>query len=60
MTPMHRFSQADIHDIAPQLLDTLLNKVLSAGTPEKVAENDHLMKCGWPPTNIILLDTHQL
>lgn len=40
-----RFSQADIHDFAQNLLDTLLAKIASAGTPEKVAENDHLMKC---------------
>jgi hypothetical protein len=40
-----RFSQADIHDIAPELLNTLLTKIESANTAEKVAENDHLMKC---------------
>ncbi|KAJ7126549.1 CAS/CSE protein [Mycena crocata] len=38
------FAQADIHDIAPSLLATLLSKIESAGTAEKVAENDHLMK----------------
>ncbi|KAJ7504560.1 CAS/CSE protein [Mycena galericulata] len=38
------FAQADIHDIAPTLLATLLSKIESAGTAEKVAENDHLMK----------------
>ncbi|KAJ7043405.1 CAS/CSE protein [Mycena alexandri] len=38
------FAQADIHDIAPNLLATLLSKIESAGTAEKVAENDHLMK----------------
>lgn len=40
-----RFSQADIHDLAPELLNTLLVKIASPGTAEKVAENDHLMKC---------------
>ncbi|KAJ7180497.1 CAS/CSE protein [Mycena filopes] len=39
------FAQADIHDLAPNLLATLLSKIESAGTAEKVAENDHLMKC---------------
>ncbi|KAF7370763.1 Importin N-terminal domain-containing protein [Mycena sanguinolenta] len=38
------FAQADIHELAPNLLATLLSKIESAGTPEKVAENDHLMK----------------
>ena len=40
-----RFSQADIHDLAADLLDALLSKIETAGPPEKVAENDHLMKC---------------
>ncbi|KAF5323094.1 hypothetical protein D9611_009310 [Ephemerocybe angulata] len=39
------FSQADIHDSAAQLLDALLSRIEAGGTPEKVAENDHLMKC---------------
>ncbi|KAI0933051.1 hypothetical protein AcW1_000014 [Taiwanofungus camphoratus] len=39
------FNQGDIHEIAPSLLDALLNKIEKAGTPEKVAENDYLMKC---------------
>ncbi|KAJ6621313.1 importin alpha re-exporter [Mycena sp. CBHHK59/15] len=39
------FAQADIHDLAPSLLAALLLKIESAGTAEKVAENDHLMKC---------------
>ncbi|GBE78774.1 Importin-alpha re-exporter [Sparassis crispa] len=39
------FSQADVQDIAPPLLDALLSKIEKAGTPEKVAENDYLMKC---------------
>ncbi|KAJ7695191.1 importin alpha re-exporter [Mycena rosella] len=38
------FAQVDIHDLAPSLLATLLSKIESAGTAEKVAENDHLMK----------------
>ncbi|KAJ7050487.1 importin alpha re-exporter [Mycena amicta] len=39
------FAQADIHDFAADLVVALLMKIQSAGTPEKVAENDHLMKC---------------
>ncbi|KAG6917213.1 hypothetical protein DXG01_003418 [Tephrocybe rancida] len=39
------FAQADIHDFAADLMDALLTKIESAGTAEKVAENDHLMKC---------------
>lgn len=39
------FSQADIHDIAADLLNALLSKIEAASLPEKVAENDHLMKC---------------
>ncbi|KAI0714440.1 armadillo-type protein [Cerioporus squamosus] len=39
------FTQADVHEVAPQLLDALLSKIEKAPTPEKVAENDYLMKC---------------
>ncbi|KAF9463182.1 CAS/CSE protein [Collybia nuda] len=39
------FAQADIHDLAPTLIEELLSKIESAGSAEKVAENDHLMKC---------------
>jgi exportin-2 (importin alpha re-exporter) len=40
-----RFTQADIHDFAQTLLDALLVRIEAAGSPEKVAENDYLMKC---------------
>jgi hypothetical protein len=40
-----RFTQTDIHDISPALLDAILSKIEGAGSAEKVAENDHLMKC---------------
>ena len=40
-----RFCQADVHDIAPGLLAAILSKIESAGSAEKVAENDHLMRC---------------
>ncbi|KAG5652934.1 hypothetical protein H0H81_003010 [Sphagnurus paluster] len=39
------FAQADIHELAADLVDAILSKIESAGTAEKVAENDHLMKC---------------
>ena len=42
----HRsFAQADIHEFASNLVEGLLTKIESAGTAEKIAENDHLMKC---------------
>ena len=42
----HRsFGQADIHEFALNLVESLLAKIESAGTAEKIAENDHLMKC---------------
>ncbi|KAJ4471965.1 CAS/CSE protein [Lentinula aciculospora] len=39
------FTQADIRDFASDLLGVLLSKIERAGSAEKVAENDHLMKC---------------
>ncbi|THV04546.1 importin alpha re-exporter [Dendrothele bispora CBS 962.96] len=39
------FSQADVRDSAADLLNALLSKLESANTPQKLAENDHLMKC---------------
>ncbi|XP_006455464.1 hypothetical protein AGABI2DRAFT_226927 [Agaricus bisporus var. bisporus H97] len=39
------FAQADIHDYAANLVDALLTKVEVGQTPEKLAENDHLMRC---------------
>jgi hypothetical protein len=45
LTDQNRFAQADIHDFALDLVDGLLSKIESAGSAEKVAENDHLMKC---------------
>ena len=40
-----RFTQTDVHDFAADLLNAVLTKIEGAGTPEKAAENDHLMKC---------------
>ncbi|KAK2460740.1 hypothetical protein APHAL10511_007210 [Amanita phalloides] len=39
------FSQADVHDSAPKLVDILLKKIEATGSPDKMAENDHLTKC---------------
>ncbi|KAI0775001.1 Cse1-domain-containing protein [Trametes elegans] len=39
------FSSVDVKDIAPPTLDALFSKIEKAPTPEKVAENDYLMKC---------------
>ncbi|KDN36257.1 hypothetical protein RSAG8_10945, partial [Rhizoctonia solani AG-8 WAC10335] len=39
------FAQADIHDFANDILSALLAKIESGGTPQKIAENDYLMKC---------------
>ena len=42
---MLRFAQADIHDIAPAILDAIVTKTKEAGSPEMVAENGCLIKC---------------
>ncbi|KAJ1300905.1 hypothetical protein OPQ81_003331 [Rhizoctonia solani] len=39
------FAQADIHDFATDILSALFVKIESGRTPEKIAENDYLMKC---------------
>ncbi|PCH33006.1 importin alpha re-exporter [Wolfiporia cocos MD-104 SS10] len=39
------FNQADIHELAHPMVNALLSKIESAGSPQKVAENDYLMKC---------------
>ncbi|KAF8635563.1 hypothetical protein AX15_000213 [Amanita polypyramis BW_CC] len=39
------FAQADIHDSAAPLVNVLLGRIESTASPDKVAENDHLMKC---------------
>ncbi|KAF5349357.1 hypothetical protein D9758_011786 [Tetrapyrgos nigripes] len=39
------FAQADIRESAVTLLDALLKKIESANSPQKLAENDHMMKC---------------
>ncbi|KDQ12400.1 hypothetical protein BOTBODRAFT_34372 [Botryobasidium botryosum FD-172 SS1] len=39
------FSHTDIQGFAPNILSALFGKIEAGGTPEKVAENDYLMKC---------------
>ncbi|CAE6342293.1 unnamed protein product [Rhizoctonia solani] len=39
------FAQADIHDFANDILSALFAGIESGGTPQKIAENDYLMKC---------------
>ncbi|KAI5122027.1 hypothetical protein M0805_008018 [Coniferiporia weirii] len=39
------FNHEDTREIAPQILNVVLTKIESGGTPEKIAENDYLMKC---------------
>ncbi len=41
-----RFTQADIRPFAENILMTLFAEIERGGTPEKIAENDYLMKCG--------------
>ena len=40
-----RFGQQDIRETAAGMLDALLARLEAAGTPERIAENDYLMKC---------------
>ncbi|TFK45700.1 importin alpha re-exporter [Heliocybe sulcata] len=39
------FTQADVREFAPALLDILLSRIESGGSAQKVAENDYLMRC---------------
>lgn len=40
-----RFTQADIRPFAENILMALFANIEKGGTPEKIAENDYLMKC---------------
>jgi len=42
-----RFSSADAQPFAPGLLNALLTKIEAQPSPEKVAENDFLMRCAF-------------
>lgn len=44
---MGRFTQADVRPFAENILMALFNNIEKGGTPEKIAENDYLMKCRW-------------
>ena len=39
------FNQEDIRELAPSIIHSVLTKIEAGGTPEKIAENDFLMKC---------------
>jgi len=40
-----RFTQADVRPFAENILMALFSNIEKGGTPEKIAENDYLMKC---------------
>jgi len=42
---MFRFTQADVRPFAENILMALFSNIEKGGTPEKIAENDYLMKC---------------
>jgi exportin-2 (importin alpha re-exporter) len=42
---MIRFTQADVRPFAENILMALFSNIEKGGTPEKIAENDYLMKC---------------
>lgn len=48
-----RFSQDDVRPFAENILMALFSNVEKGGTPEKIAENDYLMKCKgfYPPSS---------
>lgn len=42
-----RFTQADVRPFAESILMACFRNIESGSTPEKIAENDYLMKCEW-------------
>jgi hypothetical protein len=44
---IRRFAQSDIKPYAEPIIVALLKKIESGATPEKIAQNDHLMKCAF-------------
>lgn len=44
-THLYRFSSADVQPFALQLLNSLLSKIEAQQSPERVAENEFLMRC---------------
>lgn len=42
---MTSFTQADVRPFAENILMALFSNIEKGGTPEKIAENDYLMKC---------------
>ena len=43
-----RFTQADVRPFAESILMACFRNIESGNTPEKIAENDYLMKCRLP------------
>ncbi|KZO99252.1 putative importin-alpha export receptor [Calocera viscosa TUFC12733] len=39
------FGPSDMHDLTLPILQSILQKIIAGRTPDKVAENDYLMKC---------------
>jgi hypothetical protein len=48
------FTQTDIHELAADLVTTILSKIEVAQNPEKMAENDHLMRCWFSLLTILV------
>lgn len=40
-----RFTQTDVQPFSESILLAMFRNIESGGTPEKIAENDYLMKC---------------
>jgi exportin-2 (importin alpha re-exporter) len=41
----HSFNQADVRPFAESILMACFTQIQRGDTPQKIAENDHLMKC---------------
>ncbi|KAI0045803.1 importin alpha re-exporter [Auriscalpium vulgare] len=44
-TPVSMFNMVDVREVAPQLINVLFGKIEAGSSPEKIAENDFLMRC---------------
>ena len=52
----YRFSSTDVQPFALQLLNALLSKIQAPQSPERVAENDFLMRCA-PVLSFLMMQT---
>ena len=48
------FNQEDIRRIAPQIFDVVPSRIEAGSSPEKMVENDYLMKCECGSSSILL------